>query len=83
MLTQSRPDVEFFCDIEFDPFLFMEDNNKTYGFTISLYEYQRTIETLWPTVKGIFVSFPVSMHCSSATQSSCVTTLSTSRRITL
>jgi alpha 1,2-mannosyltransferase len=47
-----RPDVHFHCDLEFDPFLFMQDHNKTYGFTIALYEYRRTIETLWPTVKG-------------------------------
>jgi hypothetical protein len=25
-----RPDVQFRCDIDFDPFRFMEDNNKTY-----------------------------------------------------
>ena len=28
----------------------MERNQKSYGFTIALYEYQRTIESLWPTV---------------------------------
>lgn len=26
-----RPDVYFHCDIDFDPFLYMEDNNKVYG----------------------------------------------------
>ncbi len=26
-----EPDVHFHCDIDFDPFLFMEDHNKTYG----------------------------------------------------
>jgi hypothetical protein len=56
VLMSCRPDVHFHCDIEFDPFLFMQDNNKTYGFTIALYEYQRTIETLWPTVKGLYYS---------------------------
>jgi alpha 1,2-mannosyltransferase len=52
--TITRPDVHYHCDIDFDPFLFMQDSNKTYGFTIALHEYQRTIETLWPTVKGTF-----------------------------
>ena len=33
------------------PFLFMERNNKTYSFTIAIYEYRRTIESLWPTVR--------------------------------
>lgn len=28
----------------------MERNDKKYGFTIALYEYERTIESLWPTV---------------------------------
>ncbi len=51
----SRPDVTFFCDIDYDPFLFMQDNNKMYGFTISLYEYEATIPTLWGAVKGSLI----------------------------
>ncbi|KAJ3562371.1 hypothetical protein NP233_g9614 [Leucocoprinus birnbaumii] len=46
-----EPDVKFFCDIDYDPFLIMQDQNKVYGFTISLYEYEATIPTLWSTVK--------------------------------
>ncbi|KAI0006044.1 glycosyltransferase family 15 protein [Russula compacta] len=45
-----EPDVTFFCDLDFDPFLFMQDNDKVYGFTIALPEYGETIETLWTTV---------------------------------
>lgn len=30
-LCVPRPDVHFHCDIDFDPFLYMEDHNKTYG----------------------------------------------------
>ena len=26
-----EPDVHFHCDVNFDPFLYMEDHNKTYG----------------------------------------------------
>lgn len=26
-----EPDVEYSCDLDFDPFLFMQDNNKKYG----------------------------------------------------
>ena len=67
-----RPHVSFFCDVNFDPFLIMQDQNKVYGavefpiflrgdgwptwcysgFTISLYEYEATIPTLWDAVKG-------------------------------
>jgi alpha 1,2-mannosyltransferase len=30
-LAYARPDVDFTCDIQYDPFVFMEQNNKTYG----------------------------------------------------
>ena len=26
-----RPDVKFFCDLDYDPFLIMEDQQKVYG----------------------------------------------------
>lgn len=47
-----RPGVEFFCDVEEDPFMFMQENKKLYGFTISMYEFQRTVPTLWEATKG-------------------------------
>jgi hypothetical protein len=31
MIVLLRPDVTFFCDLDFDPFLFMQDNEKIYG----------------------------------------------------
>ncbi|KAL0071397.1 hypothetical protein AAF712_001254 [Marasmius tenuissimus] len=46
-----EPDVKFFCDLDYDPFLIMEDQKKVYGFTISLPEYEATIPTLWEAVK--------------------------------
>ena len=65
--------MHFHCDVNIDPFVYLQENNKTYGlsfpvyflpdtpnsipysgFTISLYEYQRTIESLWSTVHGIY-----------------------------
>ncbi|KAF8345050.1 glycosyltransferase family 15 protein [Amanita rubescens] len=46
-----EPDVHFHCDISFDPFLFMEDNNKIYSFTITMFEFEKTIPTLWHHVK--------------------------------
>ncbi|KAF8343558.1 glycosyltransferase family 15 protein [Amanita rubescens] len=53
-----EPDVDFFCDIDYDPFLFMQDNDKVYGFTISLYEFTKTIPTLWDTVKEFMDTNP-------------------------
>jgi alpha 1,2-mannosyltransferase len=46
-----EPDIKFFCDLDYDPFLFMQDHQKVYGFTISLYEYIETIPTLWNAVR--------------------------------
>lgn len=31
----------------------MQDQNKVYGFTLSLFEYIETIPTLWDSVKGM------------------------------
>ncbi|ODQ63772.1 glycosyl transferase, partial [Nadsonia fulvescens var. elongata DSM 6958] len=47
-----EPDTKLFCDVNYDLFKYMEDNNKSYGFTISMYEYKATIETLWETTKN-------------------------------
>ncbi|EDO16941.1 hypothetical protein Kpol_1020p51 [Vanderwaltozyma polyspora DSM 70294] len=44
-----EPDVSLHCDIDYDIFRFMKDNNKKYGFTISIKEYVATIPTLWKT----------------------------------
>ncbi|KAK0200142.1 glycosyltransferase family 15 protein [Desarmillaria ectypa] len=46
-----EPNVHFHCDVNFDPFVFMEDNDKIYAFTITMYEFERTIPTLWGHVK--------------------------------
>lgn len=46
-----EPNIHYHCNINYDPFRFMQENNKIYGFTISMYEYWATIPTLWDTVK--------------------------------
>jgi len=53
-----EPDVRFFCSLSYDPFLFMQDENKKYGFTISLPEYTATIPTLWNAVKEFVSLYP-------------------------
>ncbi|KAJ3300821.1 alpha 1,2-mannosyltransferase 2.4.1 [Borealophlyctis nickersoniae] len=42
-----EPGVSFFCDIPYDPFVFMQENKKSYGFVISLLEIRQTIPSLW------------------------------------
>ncbi|KAI0358003.1 glycosyltransferase family 15 protein [Trametes cingulata] len=46
-----EPNVHFPCDIDYDPFVYMEDNNKVYGFTITPHEWPKTVTTLWSAVK--------------------------------
>ncbi|KAF9482769.1 glycosyltransferase family 15 protein [Pholiota conissans] len=53
-----EPDVKFFCDVNYDPFKFMQMNDKIYGFTISLVEWEATIPTLWNTVKEFITNHP-------------------------
>lgn len=53
-----EPYVELNCDIDYDPFMFMKINNKAYGFTITLLEYEETIPTLWDHTKQFMKLHP-------------------------
>lgn len=53
-----EPSVELYCDVHYDPFRVMAENNKKYSFTISLYEYYETIPTLWDSVKKFMKNHP-------------------------
>ncbi|KAK7054875.1 hypothetical protein VNI00_003338 [Paramarasmius palmivorus] len=53
-----EPDVKFFCDVNYDPFLYMQEHDKIYSFTISLYEWEPTIPTLWSTVQEFIKEHP-------------------------
>jgi alpha 1,2-mannosyltransferase len=57
-----EPYVEFFCDLYYDPFLFMKENNKDYGFTIMVPEYIETIPTLWENVQRYIKEHPQEPH---------------------
>ncbi|KAK9469654.1 nucleotide-diphospho-sugar transferase [Lipomyces arxii] len=61
-----EPDTQLFCDITYDPFKFMRESNKTYGFVINLKEIAPTIETLWPTVQQFVRSHPEHVHPNNA-----------------
>ncbi|ADM11400.1 KTR mannosyltransferase [Encephalitozoon intestinalis ATCC 50506] len=45
-----EPDVKFLCQIEYDPFTYLRENNKQYGFVISLVEFMETIPSLFGEV---------------------------------
>ncbi|KAJ6547577.1 glycosyltransferase family 15 protein [Mycena capillaripes] len=53
-----RPNVKFFCGLNYDPFVFMEDHDKVYSFTISLLEHEPTVPTLWDSVKEFMFQYP-------------------------
>ncbi|KAB5518038.1 alpha-mannosyltransferase [Coniochaeta sp. 2T2.1] len=42
-----EPEIKYFCDITYDPFLAMIDNNKTYGFTIAVKELKETVPNIF------------------------------------
>ncbi|KAF7726515.1 alpha 1,2-mannosyltransferase 2.4.1 [Apophysomyces ossiformis] len=46
-----EPDVRYYCELDYDPFLYMKQNNKQYAFTISFIENRDTIPTLWSAVR--------------------------------
>ncbi|EOA87039.1 alpha 1 [Exserohilum turcicum] len=53
-----EPSVKMYCDINYDTFKFMAENNKKYSFTLSLYEYVETIPTLWDATKNFTKHYP-------------------------
>jgi mannosyltransferase len=57
-----EPKVHFFCDVDYDVFRYMQDNNKTYGFTINLYDSPESIPTLWPETLKFIAEHPEYVH---------------------
>lgn len=57
-----EPGVQYHCDIDYDPFLFMQRNNKVYGWTMALYEYRRTVESLWQDTRDFVKLHPEYIH---------------------
>ena len=53
-----EPSIDIHCDLNYDLFKYMEDNNKVYGFTISIHEFRATIPTLWDTTKKFIKENP-------------------------
>ncbi|KAJ1948863.1 hypothetical protein EC988_004999, partial [Linderina pennispora] len=53
-----EPDVEFFCDQEYDPFVYMKENGLKYGWVIGMTEFMDTVATLWNTTMGFIAEHP-------------------------
>ncbi|KAK9475224.1 nucleotide-diphospho-sugar transferase [Dipodascopsis tothii] len=61
-----EPNTEILCDVPYDPFKYMRENQKKYGFVISLMELYSTIQTLWPTVQNFSTLHPEAIHKNNA-----------------
>ncbi|CAI2037910.1 hypothetical protein SEUBUCD646_0H01480 [Saccharomyces eubayanus] len=57
-----EPDIKLQCDINYDVFKFMRENNKKYAFAISIKEYEATIPTLWETTREFMKLNPGLLH---------------------
>lgn len=53
-----EPGIQIHCDLNYDLFKYMEDNNKVYGFTITIHEFIKTIPTLWTRTKEFIAAHP-------------------------
>lgn len=47
-----EPDVQFFCDLTYDPFIEMAKHKKKYGFTVAITEIYYSVPTLFSTTKA-------------------------------
>jgi mannosyltransferase len=61
-----EPKVHFFCDVDYDVFRYMHDHNKTYGFTINLYDDPKSIPSLWPETEKFLAQHPEYLHGNNA-----------------
>ncbi|OMH79349.1 Glycolipid 2-alpha-mannosyltransferase, partial [Zancudomyces culisetae] len=53
-----EPDVEYFCDIDYDPFEYMKKNKLVYGWNMAPMEFMATIPTLWDSVLKFMDKYP-------------------------
>ena len=49
---RMEPDVHYYCDLDYDPFVFMKDRGIQYGFVITVLELPDTIPSLWNTTQA-------------------------------
>lgn len=50
-----EPEVNFYTYLPYDPFKWMEQNDKIYGFTIMMKEFKLTVPSLWASTRQYFV----------------------------
>ncbi|CAM0140857.1 unnamed protein product [Umbelopsis sp. WA50703] len=53
-----EPDVDYYCELDYDVFAFMEAKDLKYGWTLSLTDYPVTLPSFWPTVQKWMAKHP-------------------------
>ncbi|KAJ2675070.1 hypothetical protein GGI25_004119 [Coemansia spiralis] len=53
-----EPDVHYYCDIDYDPFVYMKQNGLKYGWNIAPTEYEPTVRTLWNATETFMQKHP-------------------------
>ncbi|KAK9469216.1 glycolipid 2-alpha-mannosyltransferase-domain-containing protein [Lipomyces arxii] len=61
-----EPSTRYYCSIDYDVFKYMEDNDKTYGYVINIYDSPQSIRTLWPTTLEFIAEHPEYVHPNNA-----------------
>lgn len=54
-----EPDVKFFCDLTYDPFVEMAKHNKKYGFTVAIQELYYTVPSLFKETKAFIKEYGI------------------------
>lgn len=57
-----EPEVEFYCDLTYDPFLEMEKHGKKYGFTVMIEELPDTIPNLFRYTQSFIREFNIKVE---------------------
>ncbi|KAK7993253.1 hypothetical protein PG989_006634 [Apiospora arundinis] len=57
-----EPGVQYTCNINYDVFRFMRDNNMAYGFNMALLDDARSFPSLWDRTKSFKLSHPNMVH---------------------
>jgi alpha 1,2-mannosyltransferase len=61
-LTIHRFQVHFFCDINYDPFRFLRDNDLVYGFNMNILDDARSFPSLWAKTLDFIQEHPDLLH---------------------
>ncbi|MCJ1321437.1 hypothetical protein MMC15_006782 [Xylographa vitiligo] len=60
--SDNTQQVHFFCDIDYDVFRFMRDNNMKYGFNMNILDDARSFPSLWSRTRSFINAHPELVH---------------------